>query len=392
MNPILPGACIGVVGGGQLGRMLMLAGRNLGYRFVVLDPDPNCPGAAVADRQICATFTDESALLDLVQSCDVVTYEFEGLPVESMRWIETTKPLRPSANVLSICQNRYREKQFLKDNGLPHVPFAVVHNAAELQSAILEIGLPCVLKTAYFGYDGKGQVKIDRQDVDYASLFDSLGVPTAILEAWVPHEAECSLMVSRRPDGVSACFPVAENEHRRHILHRTVVPARLSNKVQELAEALAMRIAGLLQLEGTLGVEFFVMEGERLLVNEMAPRPHNSGHYSMDASITSQFEQSIRAICGLPLGSTDLRQAVVMLNLMGDHWHGSQPPDWAGMLALDPCLKLHLYGKKDSRPGRKMGHVNCLGKTVDEALALEERVEQALKAGKPDVLIPSGGV
>lgn len=378
MNAIVPGAVIGVIGGGQLGRMLILAGRNLGYRFVVLDPEPNCPAGGVADSHLCAAYTDTEALQRLVEQCDVVTYEFEGLPVESLRWVESRKLLRPSSHVLSICQNRYREKTFLRDYDLPHVPFEVVRSGQALRDALDRLGTPSVLKTAYFGYDGKGQIKIEDAGKDPDQIFSELGVPLAIVEKWISHRAECSVMVSRTPDGQTSVFPVAENEHRHHILDRTMVPARLPELVQKRAAELAIRIAELLQLEGTLGVEFFVTDADELIINELAPRPHNSGHFTMDACVTSQFEQTVRAVCNLPLGETTLKHPVVMLNLMGNLWTNDAAPDWKSLLSAYPSVKLHLYGKQHARKGRKMGHLHCSGETLHQAIAQSQEVKALL--------------
>ncbi|MEQ9824197.1 MAG: 5-(carboxyamino)imidazole ribonucleotide synthase [Puniceicoccaceae bacterium] len=378
MSAMLPGAVIGVIGGGQLGRMLILAGRNLGYRFVVLDPEPNCPAAGVADEHLCAAYTDTEALQRLVEQSDVVTYEFEGLPVESVRWVESRKLVRPSSDVLSICQNRYREKTFLRDHDLPHVPFEVVRSGEALRDALDRLGTPSVLKTAYFGYDGKGQIKIEDAGKDPHHIFSELGVPLAIVEQWVSHRAECSVMVSRTPDGQTSVFPVAENEHRHHILDRTMVPARLPDTVQKRAAELAMRIAQILQLEGTLGVEFFVTDADELIINELAPRPHNSGHFTMDACITSQFEQTVRAVCNLPLGDTTLKHPVVMLNLMGNLWSEDAAPDWQTLLNAFPSVKLHLYGKQHARKGRKMGHLHCSGETLQQAIAQSQEVKALL--------------
>ncbi|WP_269539976.1 5-(carboxyamino)imidazole ribonucleotide synthase [Cerasicoccus fimbriatus] len=363
-----PGATIGMLGGGQLGRMSILAGRAMGYRFRVFEPSKGGAAAMVADAEVNAGYDDPAALKAFAESCDVVTLEFENVAREAVDTVSNAgPPVRPGANVLHICQNRRREKEFLKSNGIPCADFRVVASTDELAQAVKELGTPCVLKTADFGYDGKGQVKITEADADFAAIWAGLDMPLGVVEAWVPFQAECSVIVARGPDGQASTFPIAENIHRNHILHQSIVPARLPQSVLDDAAALALRVAEAIDAVGLLAVELFVRESGEVLVNEMAPRPHNSGHYSIDACQTSQFEQHIRAVCGLPLGNPKLLRPAVMVNLLGDVWQNGEP-DWAALLA-DPDVKLHLYDKGEPRPGRKMGHFTVLKDTIEEAVA-----------------------
>ncbi|WP_309395815.1 5-(carboxyamino)imidazole ribonucleotide synthase [Cerasicoccus maritimus] len=363
-----PGATIGMLGGGQLGRMSILAGRAMGYRFRVFEPKAGGAAAMVADSEVNSTYDDEAALKEFAEACDVVTLEFENVAREAVDTVSNAgPPVRPGANVLHICQNRRREKEFLKANDIPCAAFRVVASAEELAQAAQELGVPCVLKTADFGYDGKGQVKITELDADFAAIWQGLDMPLGVVEAWVPFEAECSVIVARGPDGQASCFPVAENIHRNHILHESIVPARLDELTLTASVELALRVAEAIDVVGLLAVELFVCGSGKVIVNEMAPRPHNSGHYSIDACQTSQFEQHIRAITGLPLGNTRLLRPTVMVNLLGDVWHDGDP-DWSELLA-DPDVKLHLYDKGEPRPGRKMGHFTVLKDTIEEAIA-----------------------
>ena len=357
----LKGPRIGILGGGQLARMLILAGRCLGCRFVVFDPDPNCPAGVIADRLHSNDYKDFTALEAFAADCDVITLEFEGIPIEAVQHLEQFAQVCPSARVLEICQNRGLEKQFLRDNGVSCAPFAVVDSAEQLQAALQTIGTPAVLKTACWGYDGKGQIKIESNAPDCAAIWQQLDSPVGVLEKWIPFKAECSVIVARSRQGEVGVFPVAENEHHNHILDTSRVPARLSDAVQLEAQNLAKKLAEQLEVIGLLAVEFFVTDSDELLVNELAPRPHNSGHYTMDACVTSQFEQAIRAVCGLPLGSVHLHTPVVMHNLLGDLWLQKEPFERAQILN-NPYAKLHLYGKQEARVGRKMGHVNVLAR------------------------------
>ena len=367
MSAILPGSTIGILGGGQLGRMLILAGRCLGYRFVVYDSGPSSATEPVADQTFTADYLNFEALLEFAQAVDVVTLEFEGIPLETVLFLEKHVCVRPSAYVLRICQNRKEEKTFLQVNNIPCVPFAVIHSAKELAAAVQKFGVPTVLKTAFWGYDGKGQIKITDSNVDCERVWQELDAEQGVLEQWIHHKMECSAIVARRPDGEISVFPVAENKHDNHILDISLVPARLPKKLVKQAQSIAIQLAENLAVVGLLAVEFFVTAEDELLVNEMAPRPHNSGHYTIDACTISQFEQCLRAVCNLPLQSPQLTTPVAMVNLLGDFWHGELDPNWVVVLS-NPGLKLHLYAKGQARQGRKMGHINLLANSVDEAL------------------------
>ncbi|MEO6847508.1 MAG: 5-(carboxyamino)imidazole ribonucleotide synthase [Chthoniobacterales bacterium] len=376
ISPVLPGATIGILGGGQLGRMTAIAARKMGYRVHIFEPSPQYPAGEVADKEINAPYEDEAALLKFVEEVDVVTLEFENIPSRTAEFLAGHVAVHPSANVLHICQNREREKCFLRENNIPHAPFAIVTSQQELEKAVAEIGLPCVLKTADFGYDGKGQVQIRTKD-DIARAWDTLGGSRAVLEKWIAFEKEVSVICARSPQGETRCLPLSENIHTHHILDVSIVPGRVPDSVKAEAERIAIRIAEVFQLVGLIAVEFFVGKDGELLVNELAPRPHNSGHYSFDACVTSQFEQHVRAVCGLPLGDSRLLSPVVMVNILGDVWHGENPPDWVAVLR-DPDAKLHLYGKRHAKPGRKMGHFCVLASDVEIALQRALALKQQL--------------
>lgn len=368
-----PGATIGILGGGQLGRMLILAGRPLGYRFHVFEPNGPSTAGRVADLEINAAYTDTAALEKFAAGVDLITLEFENIPVAVIDLLSTIRPVHPGREALHICQHRQREKDFLKKNNLPCVPFTYAQSADTLKQAIEEIGCPCVIKTAAFGYDGKGQIKInDLTDcADPDALWHTLNKPDrVVVEKWIEHAGECSVVCARSADGSKTTFPAAENIHRNHILHASIVPARISPAAERQAAELACEIADLLQVTGLIAVEYFLLKDGGLLINEMAPRPHNSGHYSIDGCLTSQFEQQIRAICNLPHGSTTLRQPTVMMNLLGDLWSSGEP-NWKRLLS-DPAAKLHLYDKGEAKPGRKMGHFSLLDETADQALCVAE--------------------
>lgn len=372
-----PGATIGMLGGGQLGRMSILAGRAMGYRFQVFEPKAGGAAAMVADGEVNASYDDSAALAAFAARCDVVTLEFENVAREAVDVITGAgRPVRPGANVLHICQNRRREKEFLRANNIPCADFRVVASADELAAAVQALGAPCVLKTADFGYDGKGQVKIENPSADFTAIWAGLGAPLGVVEAWVNFTAECSVIVARGPSGEASCFPVAENIHRHHILHQSIVPARLPAATVSRAVDLAMGVAEAIDVVGLLAVELFIQQDGKPLVNELAPRPHNSGHYSIDACQTSQFEQHIRAVTGMPLGNPRLLRPAVMVNLLGDVWQDGAP-DWSALLT-DPDVKLHLYDKGAPRPGRKMGHFTVMKDTVEEALAVAEALFASL--------------
>lgn len=372
---ILPGATIGMLGGGQLGRMFTMAAQSLGYRVVVLDPDPSSPAGSLANQHLCASYTDAEALAQMASLCEVVTTEFENIPAEALLQLAAKTTVFPSADAVEKTQNRIREKQFIRDTGLKTAEFAVIERLSDIDSlASSGFQFPAILKIAEFGYDGKGQVVVHSID-ETREAFSTLEQAPCVLEQRVDLALEVSVVLARAVDGAVSCFPVAENEHRDGILHRSVVPAAASETLQAAAQAQAIRLAQALDYCGVMAVEFFIDQAGELLVNEIAPRTHNSGHYSVDACVTSQFEQQLRAICGLPLGATTLLSPVVMVNLLGDLWQ-AHDPDWAALLA-DPVVKLHLYGKAEPRPGRKMGHFCCLG---DAAAALREQAELAFKA------------
>ncbi len=362
--PILPGAMVGMLGGGQLGRMFTVAARTLGYRVMVLDPDPHSPAGRMADVHVQAGYDDGEALDDMARQCAVITTEFENIPVASLQRLAAHVPVRPSAAALAKTQDRIEEKAFISASGLQTAPYQAVNSAAELQSAWEFVGAPAILKRASFGYDGKGQVRISGYDA-LREAFASLGSAPCVLEKQVELEREISVVVARNERGECRCYPVAENRHQGGILHTSIVPARVPLTLSQQAQSQAQRLAEALAYCGVLAVEFFVVN-DQLLVNEIAPRPHNSGHYTLDACITSQFEQQVRMVCNLPFGDTHLLSPIVMVNLLGDLW-GETPPDWLALFS-DPAAKLHLYGKREARPGRKMGHFCVLAKDVDDAL------------------------
>ncbi|MBP1772588.1 MAG: phosphoribosylaminoimidazole carboxylase [Holophagaceae bacterium] len=374
---IRPGAALGLLGGGQLGRMFTLAARNLGFRVHALDPGHDCPAGQVADLEIRAAYNDVYAAQALARGVDVVTVEFENIPAETLEAVARIRPMHPGAHVLHTVQHRLREKRFLSGHGFPVTPFREINTEDDLRQATSELGFPSVLKTASFGYDGKGQAKL-QAEADVAPAFAALGGQQGILEAWVPFELECSVICARSASGEASVWPVAENAHRHHILDTTVFPARIPDEVARRAQAMALDIAGALGVVGMLTVEFFLKPGGELLVNELAPRPHNSGHATIDACITSQFEQQVRAVCGLPLGDTALLRPAAMANLLGDLWPASGEPAWERLLTHRD-VKLHLYGKTEARPGRKMGHLTALADTPEAALAKVLAAREALR-------------
>lgn len=381
MTPILPGATLGVLGSGQLGRLFALAARAMGYRIHVFAPDaPDSPAGQVADRAVAAPYDDLDAVRDFAKNVDVVTFEFENVSATATAAAAEYAPVRPAGRVLHVAQNRRREKTFLSDHGFPVAPFAPSH-PADLDAALARVGLPAVLKTAGFGYDGKGQIKVDSGAEARAALATFAG-REAVVEAWVSFAAEVSVVAARASDGAFAHFGVVQNEHANHILDVTTVPATLEPSLADEAIALTRAVLDQLDVVGVLCIEFFVTTSGKLLVNELAPRPHNSGHWTIEGCVTSQFEQQVRTVCGLPLGSTTrVRPAAAMANLLGDLWERGTP-DWAAMLAGFPDVKLHLYGKADARPGRKMGHLTALAGSPNEA-ALMVRAARSAAAPPP---------
>jgi 5-(carboxyamino)imidazole ribonucleotide synthase len=380
-DPILPGSTIGCLGGGQLGRMFALAARKMGYRVHTVDPTPDSPTGQISDREFNVPFTDIPTLLEFAGGVDVVTYEFENIPVAALDALAPKVALRPGRDVLYTTQNRRREKEFLESNHFPVAPFRVVHDEPELRAAVAALGFPSVLKTADFGYDGKGQQKITAES-DLAAVWQRHGPHPGVVEAWIPFAAELSVVVARGLNGPAGkgrtqAFPPTVNEHENHILATSVAPAPLAASIAARAQSIASEIAARLDVIGLLAVEFFLTRRGELLVNELAPRPHNSGHYSFDACVTSQFEQQLRAVCGLPLGDTRLLSPVLMRNLLGEIW-ANGTPDWPRLLAL-PGLRLHLYGKSEPRTGRKMGHYCVLSPTLEQAWELDAQAQKILR-------------
>lgn len=369
---ILPGSTLGVLGGGQLGRMFCVAARTMGYRVVVLDPDPHCGAGHIADIHIQASYTDKAALEEMAKQCDVITLEFENIPSQSVRFIADKTTVYPVAESLEIAQNRDLEKQFALKAGLQPVPYFVVEKQSDIEEAADAIGFPAILKSNTLGYDGKGQFVVNSLP-ELVDAFVEVGKVACVLEKKITIQREVSAIVARNANAELASFPVSENQHVNGILHMSIVPARVSDEITRLAIDNASVLADALSYVGILAVEFFVSDDNVLYFNEMAPRPHNSGHYTKDACVTSQFEQQVRMMCGLSPGDTRLMSPVVMVNMLGDLW----PPKWDDIFA-QTNIKLHLYGKPEARPGRKMGHFNVLAEDVESALDAAEGVFQKL--------------
>lgn len=350
---ILPGATLGMLGGGQLGRMFTVAARTMGYRVCVLDPDPGSPAGAMADVHLCAPYEDTGALRRMADTCEAVTTEFENIPADSVREIESRAVVHPRASALETTQDRIREKTFMRDLGIPTAPFSAVFEEDALDAAVARLRMPGILKRSALGYDGKGQIPVSDAASARRGFRDEGAVP-CVLEERVELSREISVILARSESGEVHCFAVAENEHRNGILDVTTVPARIPAELDQRAREIATQIASALAYVGVMAVEFFVTRTGELLVNEIAPRPHNSGHYTLDACVTSQFEQQVRMLCGLLAGEPRLLTPVVMTNILGDVWSRGTPR-WELLLG-EPAVKLHLYGKADPRPGRKMGH------------------------------------
>ncbi len=351
-----------------------MAAKSMGYRVVVYDEAPEGPASSCADLSISAPFDDLDGLARFADAVDVATVEFENIPVGALEFLESRIPVRPSSRVVRVCQDRILEKEFLQGAGIPVAPFRPVASAADLAAALADLNAPSILKTAALGYDGKGQISLRPGD-DAGAAWARLGAPRAVLEQRVSFVSEASVICARSANGESSCFPVQANVHRDGILDVTTAPADLPPQVAAKAQELAAAIAEKLAVTGLITAEFFVLADGGLMVNELAPRPHNSGHHTLETAMTSQFAQHIRAVCGLPLGPVDLRSPGVMLNLLGDLW-GHGEPDWA-LLLQEPGLFLHLYGKKEAKPGRKMGHLTLLGEgspVTERALRLRERM------------------
>jgi 5-(carboxyamino)imidazole ribonucleotide synthase len=375
-SAILPGATVGVLGGGQLGRMFAMAARRLGYRVHTLAPEHDTPTGQIADVEINASYEDIDAVRRFASNVDVVTFEFENVSAAAAAAAEACAIVRPNGRALAVAQHRIREKTFVADHGLPVTPFAPVRSEADLKHAAAVVGFPAVLKTAAFGYDGKGQLAVGHA-AELAAAWDALQRREAILEAFVDLEREISVIGARGVDGSSSHFGPIDNTHHRHILDVSVAPSSVPPAIAAEAVNVTRRLMDALEYVGLLCVEFFVARGGALMVNEIAPRPHNSGHLTFDACRTSQFEQQLRAICGLPLGSPEMLQPAAMANLLGDLWEGGEP-NWSAALAF-PDVKLHLYGKSSARPGRKMGHLTALAPTADEARRIVVEARDALR-------------
>jgi 5-(carboxyamino)imidazole ribonucleotide synthase len=358
MKPILPGSTVGVLGSGQLGRMFAIAARRMGYRVHTFSPDNDTPTGQVSDVEITASYDDLDSVREFARNVKVVTFEFENVPATTAAAAAEHAHVRPAGSVLHTTQNRLREKAFLASAGVPVTPFAAVNSLDDLRQAVSRQGLPAVLKTAGFGYDGKGQVKLTSEE-QCAEAWVSLGSSPCVLETYVDFAKEVSVVGARGANGSFAHFGVVENEHSRHILDITSAPAVVPPRVHANAIEIARTVLEKLEVVGVLCVEFFLTHEDQLLVNELAPRPHNSGHFTIDACVTSQFEQQLRAVCGLPLGCTEQPRPAAMANLLGDLWAGGEP-DWIAACAFGD-VKLHLYGKLEARPGRKMGHLTALG-------------------------------
>jgi 5-(carboxyamino)imidazole ribonucleotide synthase len=348
-----PGSTLGILGGGQLGRMTALAAANLGYRCHIFCPEKDSPAAQVCDRLTLASYEDKAALDRFAGQVDVVTFEFENIPASPVRHLSDKVPVRPGARALEVAQDRLHEKRFFNDMGIATAPWREVRSEADLKQAAREIGLPAILKTTRFGYDGKGQVRLDSL-ADAGPAWAAICADVGVLEGFVRFDKEISVIAARGEDGTVLSYDVVENRHAHHILDTTTAPAPIAAQLAAMATDIAVKAAAELDLIGLLAVEMFLTEDGRILVNEMAPRPHNSGHWTMDACQTSQFEQLVRAVCGLPLGSPARHADAVMTNLIGE-----QAESWPALLA-EPNAKLHLYGKTEIRAGRKMGHVTRL--------------------------------
>jgi len=371
-SSILPPQTIGIIGGGQLGRMMAIAARYMGYRIIVLDPTPNCPTAQIADEQITAPYDDMNAIKELVEKADVVTYEFENVDLEAARYIEVKGKLPQGAYALEVTQNREAEKTLMKENGIPVPPFSIVRDGKECRTALEHTSFPAVIKTCRGGYDGKGQLKLESEsDIEAAVRFAEQG-GTFIIEEWIDFDKEISVVFTRSQDGEIAFFPLAENVHRDHILAETYAPANVPETVKEKALAAAKVLAEKINVVGTFAIEMFV-KGDDIYINEMAPRPHNSGHYTIESCNVSQFEQHIRAICLLPLKKIEQHKPALMINVLGEDVGRAQKA-----LQRLPEASVHLYGKVEAKPKRKMGHITFIADNFEELAALKKAYEEDL--------------
>ncbi|PFH83254.1 5-(carboxyamino)imidazole ribonucleotide synthase [Bacillus sp. AFS088145] len=359
---ILPGQTIGIIGGGQLGRMMALSAKEMGYKIAVLDPTPNSPCGQVSDIEITAEYSNIEAIKQLAKVSDVITYEFENIDVNALEYLDQHSYLPQGSELLKLTRNRLTEKTAIQNLGIKVAPFQLVENEEQFSEAVTKIGLPAVLKTTTGGYDGKGQVVL-RAEEDFVEALELVKKQQCILEGWVPFEKELSIIVARNSNGEVNTFPIAENVHINQILHTSSVPANTSKSVIETAENYAKKVASSFHLVGVLAIELFVTEDEQVYINELAPRPHNTGHYTMEAVETSQFKQHIRAVCNLPLGNTELLKPVVMVNILGEHVE-----EVLNVMQNDSTLNVHLYGKEESKKGRKMGHINIMAASTELAM------------------------
>ncbi|MGK3965563.1 5-(carboxyamino)imidazole ribonucleotide synthase [Sorangium sp. So ce118] len=388
--PIAPGSTLGILGGGQLGRMTALAARTLGYKVHALDPDPDCPARSVLDQCIVASFDDVERAVELASQCDVVTLEIEKVSTEGLAAAARFAPVRPSADVLAMVQDRGVQKAWLSRNGFPVGPFREVATSEQLLEATRAMGGACFVKSCVGGYDGRGQLRLSAgaapgkegagdAGAEAAALFGSLGGQRCVVEQALDLEAELSVLVARSPSGKLAVYPPALNHHRDQILDWSLLPGPLTAAVTGQAVQIALDLAVGLRVEGLLVVELFLLKDGRLLINELAPRPHNSYHASEVACATSQFEQAVRAVCDLPLGSVEIVRPAAIVNLLGDAWLEGAPPAFEAALEI-PGVRLHLYGKRIARPGRKMGHLSATGRTPEEALVAAKLAMARLSA------------
>ena len=374
---ILPPAMLGMLGGGQLGRFFVIAAHEMGYRVTVLDPDKNSPAGKIADVHLCADYDDAAALKTMAETCQAITTEFENVPASTLDTLAQTRTVRPSAKAVSVAQHRVLEKQFIRDAGIPVAPFVVVNVASDLP-VDGEAIYPAILKVARFGYDGKGQARVANQAQAQAA-FEAFKGEQCVLEKMLSLDYEVSVVLARDAQGNVAPYPLAENSHLNGILDVSIVPARAPKVIQDQARQLAIKIAEKLEYVGVLAVEFFVSNGE-LLANEMAPRPHNSVHYTIDSNVTNQFEQQLRALVGLPLGDSRLHSQAVMVNILGDIWKNGTEPAWDKIFSRSE-LKLHLYGKHEPRPGRKMGHYTVIGADQETVIVNAIKAREELGIG-----------
>ncbi len=379
-TPLRPPAALGVVGGGQLGRMFLQAAQRMGYRAGCLAVSEDAPAAQLAHWSVIGPPDDLPSLREFARKAEAVTVEFENVSAPALRWLARDRPVRPGWRTVRVSQNRLREKTFLGSRGFPLAPWRRVRSLAELNAAVEALGMPLILKTAASGYDGKGQARVDEAGEALAA-WTVLNRVACVAEGVVDFASEVSVVVARGFDGRAVVYPVGENRHQRHILDSTVMPASVGPIVTQEAQGLALAVAGALETVGVLTVEFFLQADGSLRINELAPRPHNSGHLTIEAALTSQFEQQVRALCGLPLGATDLARPAAMVNLLGDLWERGEPA-WDAALGRDPGVKLHLYGKHTAAPGRKMGHLTVTDPDPEIALARALAARQALTGGR----------